>query len=364
MIAVLSVLIISPPQNSFAARNVFSTDFSIFQIHNGHVSTSPPLLLLLSGTTNLLLLSGTTHGGNSIDVTSPIVESIDFSSISDGISIEGFGGRLASYSTNIPTQIMQTGKENQIQINVSDNNGKSAITRVVMNMFFEDDLFKKGDTYFMYNEKTRELTVSDPNGFFGDVKLQRIFTETEMILRFTFIPQKPMPITDLVINALDEFGNNMNTNVVGAFEIQGEPITSVEESTTSAQVPYYKNPEWNQFVIDSDGNMMTYDAFGNLDTKPMRVIVPPVYYGDQIGKSERHDDGFWDKVSAEESRAKEVASAIMAHPIYDEQKIFKTDKVFKYPSNVGKADRGDVKSMNDLKQKEHSKAMKLVKRMS
>ena len=53
------------------------------------------------------------------------------------------------------------------------------------------------------------------------------------------------------------------------------------------------------------------------------------------------------------------------HKTFSEpEKIFKVNKVFKYPSTVGKADRSDVKSMNDLKQKEHSKAMKLVKRTS
>ena len=156
----------------------------------------------------------------------------------------------------------------------------------------------------------------------------------------------------------------MNTIIFGAFEIQGEPITSVDESTVSAEIPYYKNPEWNQFVIDSDGNMVSYDSFGNLDTKPMRATTPPAFYGDDIGKSERHDDGFNDKILAEKAKAQALLDAMNQPDVFSEpQKIFKVTKVFKYPSNVGKSDRSDIKSMNDLKQKEHSKAMKLVKRI-
>jgi len=173
-----------------------------------------------------------------------------------------------------------------------------------------------------------------------------------------------MPITDIVINGEDEYRNNINTIIFGAMEIQGESVESVEESTMSAEIPYYKNPEWNQFVIDSDGNMISYDSFGNLDTKPMKATVPSVYYGELIGKSERHDNGFNDKVAAEKIRIQELVDEMNSHKTTSKpEKIFKVDKVFKYPKNVGKADRSDIKSMNDLKQKEHSKAMQLVKRM-
>ena len=110
--------------------------------------------------------------------------------------------------------------------------------------------------------------------------------------------------------------------------------------------------------------MITYDSFGNLETKPMQVTTPSVYYGDNVGKSERHDDGFYDKVLAEKTRIQELVDSMNPHKTSSEQKIFKEDRVFKYPSNVGKADRENLKSMNDLKQQEHSKAMKIVKRIS
>ena len=132
-----------------------------------------------------------------------------------------------------------------------------------------------------------------------------------------------------------------------------------------AEIPYYKNPEWNQFVIDSDGNMISYDAFGNLEIMSTHVIDESVYYGKYIGKSDRYDEGFSDKVLAEDARAQELVDARDSYKIfYEPEKIFKVDKVFKYPKNVGKADREDVKSMNEIKQKEHYKALHMAKKIS
>ncbi|MGQ0795969.1 MAG: thrombospondin type 3 repeat-containing protein, partial [Nitrosopumilaceae archaeon] len=302
-------------------------------------------------------------GGLSFDVTPPTTNQISFSSTQGGAPTPGFGGRLASYSNDIPTQMMDTGVSQRLQVNIYDNNGIGAIKRVVINMFFDYLQTQKADTYFMYVEESGQLTVSDPNGFFGDVEVHRTFTETEMVLIFVFTPQKPMPITDLVINAEDEFRNNQNTIVFAAFEIQGEPLTSEDASSAAAEVPFYKNPDWNQFMIDSDGNMVTYDAFGNLETSQMRTIAPPVQYGD-VGKSERHDEGFYDKLAEERARIQALVDSMNPHKLLESEETAKNVKVFNYPDNVGKGDRTNIKSMNDLKQKENSKALKLVKRVS
>jgi hypothetical protein len=167
-----------------------------------------------------------------------------------------------------------------------------------------------------------------------------------------------------VINAVDEYRNNQNTIIFGAFEIQGESLSSEESSTALSLVPYYENPTLNQVVIDSDGNTLRYDSFGNLDTRPVQVNDESVIYADYIGKSERHDDGFWDKVSAEKARAQDYSDSKFPQKTFSESKIFKTDEVFKYPSNVGKSDRADVKSMSDLKQKEHLRAMVVISKIA
>jgi len=303
------------------------------------------------------------HGALSYDITPPVTNGIDFHSTFSEIEYDGFFGRLASYSNDIPTQIMYTGAEERVQVSVYDNNGIAAIKRVVVNMFFDYMETQKADTYFMYEEEGQKLTVSDPFGFFGDVSVHRTFTASDMILTFVFTPQNPMPITDLVINAEDEYRNNQNTIVFGAFEIQGESMSSEQSSTALAVIPYYKNSELNQIVIDSDGNMMIHDSFGNLDKVDVLVNDEFVQYGSYIGRSERHDDGFYDKVLAEEVKAKEVVDS-MVPTILAEPDLIKTDKVFNYPSNVGKSDREDIKAMSDLKQKEHLKAMVLVAKIS
>ncbi len=90
-----------------------------------------------------------------------------------------------------------------------------------------------------------------------------------------------------------------------------------------------------------------------------------VQYGSYIGKSERHDNGFYDNLSVEEAKAQKIIDSRNPHKIFDEPiKVFKVNKVFKYPSIVGKSDRENVKAMNDLKQKENSKAMNIAKKLS
>ena len=87
-----------------------------------------------------------------------------------------------------------------------------------------------------------------------------------------------------------------------------------------------------------------------------------VQYGSDIGKSERHDNGFYDKMSVEEAKAQKLLDSRDPHKIFQEpQKVFKVEKVFKYPSIVGKSDRANVKAMNDLKQKESAKALHKLK---
>ena len=65
-----------------------------------------------------------------------------------------------------------------------------------------------------------------------------------------------------------------------------------------------------------------------------------------IGKSERHDDGFYDLVFSERTKAKEIFDTIVKDPIHPEdKKIFKVKKVFKYPIDVGKIDRSNIKKL-------------------
>jgi len=308
------------------------------------------------------------NGGNSFDVISPTINKINYYTVKDGTQTGGAGGILANFNNNLPIQIMKTGEVQRLQISVSDNNGNAAITRVVVNMNFDSVETKKGDTYFMYSEKDG-LTVSDPLGLFTDVKAHRTFTDTEMILIFEFIPQMPTPPISFAFNGLDIYGNNQNTNIPDAAQVVGEPNPNTNNliipDSAEIVIPYYKMPYYEIPNADSEGNLIYYNSFGGLEENQVHPHYDPIIYPDDIGRAERHDDGFYDKVSAEEDKAKEVASAIMAHPIYSgEQKIFKTDKAFKYPSTVGKADRSNVDAMKELMLIENVKATHISKRTS
>lgn len=265
----------------------------------------------------------------------PSINSIRFYTMIDDTRTEGFGGRLAPNLDDIPHQILQTGVQNQLEIRVSDNSGVAAIKHVglIMQLGYDDN--KKTDLFFVYDEG-QGLQVYDPLGIFDDVHVYRTFTNTEMVLTILFTPQKPTSISDPKINAWDADLNTRNVLLVGTVEIQGEPVDSIQADILPPELPYYKNPAWSNPIIDSHGNLIAYDSFGNLYTKPVHVNDEVVQYGLFLGRSERHDDGFNDKVLAEEERAKEIADALMKSPIYSqEQKVFNVDKVFPYPSHIG-----------------------------
>src|SRR5574338_423484 len=64
--------------------------------------------------------------GGHTDITPPSVNNISFSSVQSGTETAGFGGRLEGYSNDIPSQLMNTGVEERLQVRVSDNSGIAA----------------------------------------------------------------------------------------------------------------------------------------------------------------------------------------------------------------------------------------------
>src|SRR3990172_11531074 len=190
---------------------------------------------------------------STIDSIAPSINKINLFTFQNGTQTLGLSNRLIGYSNVIPTQILETGVEKRVQISVSDDRGIAAIKHVGILMYPDYDDIKKGDTYFVYDEGAG-LTVSDPLEIFGDVKVERTFTKTEMLLTFIFTPQKPMPITDVVINSWDDEMNSKNSVIPAAFEIQGEPLSK----TVSALLEpvSYHNSTKPQYVLDKDGNMI------------------------------------------------------------------------------------------------------------
>ena len=286
-----------------------------------------------------------------VDSTAPSINKINLYSFQNGTQTLGLNNKLIGYSNVIPTQVFETGVEKRVQISVSDNNGIAAIKHIGILMYPADDV-KKGDTYFVYDEGAG-LTVSDPLEIFGDVKVERTFTKTEMLLTFIFTPQKPMPITDVVINSWDDGMNSKNSVIPAAFKIQGEPVS---KTVSALMEPVQDEKPKPRYVLDKDGNMIPYDSFGNLDNKFLRTGPEPFVYPSSVGKLHRTNDGFYDVISEERIRASKIAEKLVIEPFSEPGKIFKVDKVFKYPKNVGKSDRRDAQSIETLMEKENTKA--------
>ena len=286
-----------------------------------------------------------------VDSTAPSINKINLYSFQNGTQTLGLNNKLIGYSNVIPTQVLETGVEKRVQISVSDNNGIAAIKHIGILMYPADDV-KKGDTYFVYDEGAG-LTVSDPLEIFGDVKVERTFTKTEMLLTFIFTPQKPMPITDVVINSWDDGMNSKNSVIPAAFKIQGEPVS---KTVSALMEPVQDEKPKPRYVLDKDGNMIPYDSFGNLDNKFLRDGPEPFVYPSSVGKLHRTNDGFYDVISEERIRASKIAEKLVIAPFSEPGKIFKVDKVFKYPKNVGKSDRRDAQSIETLMEKENTKA--------
>lgn len=287
----------------------------------------------------------------------PAINGINFFSMINGNKTLGFSTGQLNYYEDIPDQKMSTGVQQQLEIRVTDNSGIGAIKHVGLVMHVNYDKIKTSDTYFVYNEG-EGLTIYDPLGLFENVHVYRTYTNSEMILTFLFTPQKTISITNPIINTWDAYFNSKNLVLAGAFEISQEADIFLDEIIFQ-DLPYYKNPQWSQIVIDAHGNMITFDSFGNLYSKPVYVNDEVVQYGTYIGKSERHDEGFYDLVSEEEVKAKEIAKILMKNPIYsEEQKVIMIHKAFPYPSNVGHMTRNDVKLFEIMMEKENIKAQK------
>ncbi|MGI0042064.1 MAG: hypothetical protein ACRD94_08910, partial [Nitrosopumilaceae archaeon] len=200
---------------------------------------------------------------------------------------------------------------------------------------------KTSDTYFVY-DADQGLTVTDPYGIFSDVKINVSNTSGEKALEIWFTPLKPVSKTDLLVNLVN--GKNVNS------------VMMINNAFSTVEIPYYKNPKLQNYVLDSNGNMIPYDSFGNLDNKFLRAAVEPFVYHDSIGKSYRIDDGFGEKISAERIKAQKIVDKMIKPVLSLEPEKTKVDKAFKYPKNVGHNDRRDVQTIKTMMEKENVKA--------
>ncbi|MGQ0795954.1 MAG: hypothetical protein ACT4N5_07220, partial [Nitrosopumilaceae archaeon] len=162
--------------------------------------------------------------------------------------------------------------------------------------------------------------------------------------------------------------NSGDIKVFDAIKIEGEPMIPdtnnlIVPDSADIVVPYYKMPYYEIPNADSDGNLMYYNSFGVLEERKVHPYYDPIEYPDDVGKDERHDDGFYDSLVDEESNGQIVMQKIIGEKFVlpdDPKKEIK----FYYPSNVGKLDRENKELLNLMKELESHRAMKILGKTS
>jgi hypothetical protein len=179
---------------------------------------------------------------------------------------------------------------------------------------------------------------------------------------------KPMDTSDVIIRTWDERLNSGDVKVFDAIKIEGEPIVNPDTNNLIAPdsadivIPYYKLPHYEIPEADSEGNLIYYNSFGGLEERQVHPYHIPIVYPGEIGKAERHDDGFYDNVIGEETRAKTLAEKLIGNPFISTEDKTMIEN-FLYPNNVGKLDRENKEILQSGILKESKKALEICNKL-
>ena len=323
---------------------------------------TPPLLVLSKlKLTSLPLLGDLLNTILNADPFTPIMP-LDDPSIDYPISINGNGYLLTQHANTIQTYTGKTGEPISFKMTLYDATGVEHIA-LYTNLRGDARDIQDSDTYLTYNEG-KPLEITDPHGFFSNVN----FTESEYngkyIADFNMTFAKPMNTSDVMIRTWDEKRNSGDIKIFDAIKIEGEPIVNPDTNnlvlpeSSSITIPYYKLPHYEIPNADSEGNLIYYNSFGGLEEKKVHPNAEQTNYPDDVGRDERHDDGFYDLTVNEETRAQIVVQSLIGNPFSSSEDNQKDVKFF-YPSNVGKLDREDKHLVDVLKIKESLRASKI-----
>jgi len=291
-----------------------------------------------------------------------VITPLDDPSIDYPISINGNGYLLTQHANTIQTYTGKTGEPVSFKMTLFDATGVEHIA-LYTNLRGEKREIQDSDTFVIYHED-KPLEITDPHGFFSNVN----FTESEYngkyIANFDMTFAKPMDTSDVIIRTWDELRNSGDIKVLDAIRIDGEPIVNpdtnnlVVPDSAEIVIPYYKLPYYEIPNADSDGNLIYYNSFGGLEEKQVHPYYSPTIYPDDIGRAERHDDGFYDSIINEDLRAQIVAKELVGNSFITPENTQDGVKFF-YPNNVGKLDRENKDVLKSVMLKENDRALKI-----
>ena len=326
---------------------------------------APQLIIPKINLSNLPLVSDILDFITNADPFTPITPLND-QSIDYPLSINGNGYLLTQFANTIETYTGKTGEPVSFKMTLFDATGIEHIA-LYTNLRGDTREIQDSDTFVIYNEE-EPLEITDLNGFFSNVSFIESEYNGKYIANFNMTFTKPMDTSDVIIRTWDELGNSGDIKVFDAIRIEGELIVNPDTNNLivpdSAEIviPYYKMPHYEIPEADYDGNLVYYNSFGGMEERRVHPYHTPMVYPDEIGKNDRYDDEFYEKIINEESRAQTLVQSIISNPYTLSEEKMKNEKFF-YPSKVGKLDRENRSTLNDVMMQERLKAEKICERL-
>ncbi len=171
------------------------------------------------------------NGGGS-SYNSPAIGKVTFASL--GNPENGFGGIIQNLDLNSisATQIINTGDDALIRVELNDSDGINDIDQVTIylnyrgqNPFIPFDLI---DTFIKY-KKGQPLVINDPNDLIStaDINILKI-DASNFVLNLDINFENPMDTSNIAVRSWDLARNEVSTEFVDAIKVINPEINSIE----------------------------------------------------------------------------------------------------------------------------------------
>ena len=125
----------------------------------------------------------------------------------------------------LPQKILQSGQEAKIRVRIDDNEATSNILHFGMYMDIRDrtSQISKSNAYVIY-EKGKTPSIIDSNGLFESVDVNSVFEEHSMWIEVTVIFQKPMQVSDIILETWNEGRHPVYFTIPNMLEIKSDTL--------------------------------------------------------------------------------------------------------------------------------------------